>query len=217
VAAALIGDVFQRPRRCGGQTGRPRRLFAFKDKAWRGIFWVSLPPGILFVMGSFMVAESPRWLFRRGEGCRPAALAALAFSDEQALMELQEMEAPWPRRKGEGNASPAGKVKESLLQPQICDPVRAGLRHSGVQPGHGHQFNHRLQHDHSPPSRLERQTGAFGSLAFNGVNFLATIGAVAAGGPQRPQVPARARQRRRHRFAALRRHGFQIRKRRAWT
>src|SRR5271168_1761281 len=56
----------------------PARLFAFKDRAWRSIFWVSLPPGILFVIGSFMVAESPRWLFRHGK--RDAALAALLRS-----------------------------------------------------------------------------------------------------------------------------------------
>jgi len=53
---------------------------------------VSLPPGFLFVIGSFMVAESPRWLFRRGK--RDAAYAALLRSrtKEQADLELQEME-----------------------------------------------------------------------------------------------------------------------------
>ena len=57
----------------------PHKLFAFKDTAWRSIFWVSLPPGILFVIGSFMVAESPRWLFRRGR--KEAALRrAAAFA-----------------------------------------------------------------------------------------------------------------------------------------
>ena len=46
--------------------GDPARLLAFKDTAWRSIFWVSLPPGVLFVIGSFVVAESPRWLHRKG-------------------------------------------------------------------------------------------------------------------------------------------------------
>src|SRR5258707_9454310 len=72
--------------------GDATRLFAFKDTAWRGIFWVSLPPGILFVIGSFMVSESPRWLFRRGK--KDAAYAALLRSrtSEQADVELAEME-----------------------------------------------------------------------------------------------------------------------------
>ena len=70
----------------------PINYWPRKDIAWRSIFWVSLPPGILFVIGSFMVAESPRWLFRRGK--KDAARAALLRSrtDEQAEIELKEME-----------------------------------------------------------------------------------------------------------------------------
>ena len=49
------------------QLHHPRRhCLAVKDQAWRRIFWMSMPPGILFVVGSLFVAESPRWLFRRG-------------------------------------------------------------------------------------------------------------------------------------------------------
>src|SRR5271168_3378997 len=58
MAAALIGLYFS-------HLGDAAKLLDFKDHAWRGIFWVSLPPGILFVIGSFMVAESPRWLYRK--------------------------------------------------------------------------------------------------------------------------------------------------------
>src|SRR5271154_681334 len=58
VAAALVGIYFSiRVDQVAG-LGDPARLFAFKDSAWRSIFWVSLPPGILFVLGSFLVAES---------------------------------------------------------------------------------------------------------------------------------------------------------------
>lgn len=55
--------------------GDAKKLLAFKDTAWRSIFWVSLTPGVLFVIGSFMVAESPRWLFRRDK--KDAARSAL--------------------------------------------------------------------------------------------------------------------------------------------
>ena len=67
VAAALIGLYFSIRVDEMPKLGDAEKLFAFKDTAWRSIFWVSLPPGILFVIGSFMVAESPRWLFRRGQ------------------------------------------------------------------------------------------------------------------------------------------------------
>ncbi|MGB8969944.1 MAG: MFS transporter, partial [Candidatus Sulfotelmatobacter sp.] len=66
-AAAIVGMYFSFRVDQVAKLGDAVRLIAFKDTAWRSIFWVSLPPGILFVIGSIMVAESPRWLFRRGK------------------------------------------------------------------------------------------------------------------------------------------------------
>lgn len=63
--AALIAFLFSLQLEHVVQTGNAAAVFAFKDAAWRGIFWVSLPPGILFVIGSFLLGESPRWLLRR--------------------------------------------------------------------------------------------------------------------------------------------------------
>ena len=78
VTAALVGAYFSWRVDQVAQLGDAARLFTYKDTAWRGIFWVSLPPGILFVIGSFMVAESPRWLLRRGR--KDAAYTALLRS-----------------------------------------------------------------------------------------------------------------------------------------
>jgi SP family myo-inositol transporter-like MFS transporter 13 len=92
VAAAFVGMFFSFRVAQVAALGDPARLLAFKDAAWRGIFWVSLPPGIVFVIGTLMVAESPRWLLRRGR--RDAAYAALLRSRTlvQADLELKEME-----------------------------------------------------------------------------------------------------------------------------
>src|ERR1700761_8685075 len=67
VAAALIGIYFSYRVADVIRFADAATIFAFKDQAWRRIFWVSLPPGILFVLGSLFVAESPRWLFVRGK------------------------------------------------------------------------------------------------------------------------------------------------------
>src|ERR1700733_2580840 len=75
VIAAALGLYFSFRVDQVAKLGDTVRLFDFKNHAWRGIFWVSLPPGILFVIGSLMVAESPRWLLRRGK--KEAASAAL--------------------------------------------------------------------------------------------------------------------------------------------
>ena len=91
-SAAVIG-IYYSYRVAGlASSTSPADLFAVKDQAWRRIFWVSMPPGILFVAGSLFVAESPRWLFRRGQ--KELALTALLRSrtSQQAKLELEEME-----------------------------------------------------------------------------------------------------------------------------
>jgi len=82
VAAAIIGFYFSNQVDQVEKLGDAAKLFAARDAAWRSIFWVSLPPGILFVLGGFFVAESPRWLFRRGR--KDAAFAALLRSRSTA-------------------------------------------------------------------------------------------------------------------------------------
>src|SRR6202162_603829 len=120
VAAAVIGMFFSVRVEEVARLGEPARLFAFKDTAWRSIFWVSLPPGILFVIGSLMVSESPRWLFRRGKS--DAAYAALlrSRSDEQAKVELAEMEQTAAAEKAK--TSTGTNVRESLLRRKYVIP-----------------------------------------------------------------------------------------------
>ena len=105
VAAAGIGMYFSIRVNEVAKLGDASRLLAFKDLAWRSIFWVSLPPGVLFVLGSLLVAESPRWLHRRGR--RDASLAALLRSrvPGQAEIELKEMD----QAASVENAGPAGE------------------------------------------------------------------------------------------------------------
>src|SRR5580700_6969494 len=119
-AAAFVGMYFSFRVDEVAKLGDAVRLIAFKDTAWRSIFWVSLPPGVLFVVGSLMVAESPRWLFRRGK-C-DAALSALLRSrtSEQADLELKEMEQAAAAEQAQ--TSTGTKVKESLLRRKYVIP-----------------------------------------------------------------------------------------------
>jgi len=91
VAAAFVGIYYSYQVAAVAAVGNADALLQFKNVAWRRIFWVSLPPGVLFVLGSLMVTESPRWLFRKGK--EQLALAALLRSrtPQQAELELQEM------------------------------------------------------------------------------------------------------------------------------
>jgi MFS family permease len=177
VAAALIGTYFSIRVDEVTKLGDADKLFAFKDTAWRSIFWVSLPPGILFVLGSFFVAESPRWLFRRGQ--TDAALTALLCSrtDEQAQIELKEMEATVAAEKAK-TSSTGEKIKESLLSRKYVIPfvmacvILACNQATGINSIIGYNTTILIQ------AGLSDKHAHLGSLTFNFVNFLATIVAV---------------------------------------
>jgi MFS transporter, SP family, solute carrier family 2 (myo-inositol transporter), member 13 len=119
VAAAVIAMAFAMHVDSAKAAGDPKALLAAQDFAWRGIFWVSLPPGVIFVLGSLMVPESPRWLFRRGR--KEAALAALLRSrtNDEAAIELREME---ETAAAEKTVSGVGQAKESLLRRKYAIP-----------------------------------------------------------------------------------------------
>ena len=92
VLAALIGIYYSYRVEAVARIANAATVFAFKDQAWRHIFWVSLPPGILFVLGSVFVAESPRWLFVRGKKEQAYAALLRSRTPDQAGIELKEME-----------------------------------------------------------------------------------------------------------------------------
>ena len=158
--------------------GDADKLFAFKDTAWRSIFWVSLPPGILFVIGSFMVAESPRWLFRRGKiDAARAALAAFAQSNEQTEIELQEMAETVAAEKAKlrpatksGNRCCAANTSFRFCWPASFSPA---TRLTGVNSIIGYNATILIQ------AGLGDKQAHLGNLIFTLVNFLVTIGAVA--------------------------------------
>jgi len=176
VAAAVIAYIFSRHVDEVAKLGDAGKLLAFKDTAWRGIFWVSLPPGILFVIGSFMVAESPRWLFRCGK--IDAARAALLRSrtDEQAEIELKEMEETVTAEKA--NLSTGEKIKESLLRRKYVIPfliacvILACNQLTGVNSIIGYNATILIQ------AGLSDKYAHLGYLILTLVNSLMTIAAV---------------------------------------
>jgi len=118
VVAALIGIFFSYRVEAVARLGDAAALYNFKNHAWRSIFWMSMPPGILFVLGAFMVTESPRLLYRRNQVEKARAALLRSRSPEQATIELQEMEAA-----SRPAAAPAGeKVNGSLLRRKYIIP-----------------------------------------------------------------------------------------------
>ena len=170
-AAAIVGLYYSHRVDVVAQLGNAKELFDFKNAAWRGIFWVSLPPGVLFVIGSLMVAESPRWLLRRGK--KNAAYAALlrSRSTEQADLELREMEEVTAAEKSKSSSG----TNESLLRRKYVIPfilacvILACNQLTGINSIIAYNTNILLQ------SGLSDVSAHFGYVLFTIVNFAVTF------------------------------------------
>ena len=171
VAAALMGMYFSYRVDAVAKLGDAAALFRFKDHAWRSIFWVSLPPGIVFVLGSLFVTESPRWLFRRGQKDRAEAALLKSRSPEQATLELAEMEAT----AHVARANAGQQVRDSLLRRKYAIPFLLACvilfcnTATGVNSIIGYNTGILLQ------SGLSDLHAHWGYVIFTVVNFLATM------------------------------------------
>ena len=121
VFAALIGMYFSYRVSQVAAQGDAVKLLAFKDMAWRRIFWVSLPPGLLFIFGTFFVTESPRWLYRRGkvDAARKALLKSRTL--EQTELELSEM-ANTAKSEAQGASNSATHKNDSIFSKRYIVP-----------------------------------------------------------------------------------------------
>jgi MFS transporter, SP family, solute carrier family 2 (myo-inositol transporter), member 13 len=148
-------------------------LFEVKDQAWRRIFWMSMPPGILFLVGALFVAESPRWLFRKGR--KEQALTALLRSrtSEQATLEIHEMEQTSLSASSASNAP--GAIKDSLLRRKYVLPFLLACvilfcnTATGINSIIGYNTDILLQ------SGLSDLRAHWGYVLFTLTNFLMTI------------------------------------------
>ncbi len=173
VGAALIGIYYSYRVAAVTRTADAATVFAFKDQSWRRIFWVSLPPGLLFVLGSLLVSESPRWLFRKGR--TEAALAALRRSRSllEAEAELREMEELAAAARQQ--AAAGKQVREPLLQRKYIFPfvlaclVLAFNTATGVNSVIGYNTSILLQ------AGLSDFYAHWGYVLFTVVNFAATL------------------------------------------
>lgn len=126
VLAALIGLVVAREVDTVAQAA-PATLPAVQDAAWRRIFWISLPPGLLFSAGVLLLAESPRWLLGKGRGQDALAALRRTRGDAIAREELDAIarETGSSRSNGSGSGANDGTAVRdggSLLQRRYVLP-----------------------------------------------------------------------------------------------
>jgi SP family myo-inositol transporter-like MFS transporter 13 len=173
VLAALIGIYYSYRVEAVARIANAASVFAFKDQAWRHIFGLSLPPGVLFVIGSLFVAESPRWLFVRGKQEQAHAALLRSRTPEQADVELKEME---ETARTKAFSTPGKQLKDSLLRRKYVIPFLLACvilfcnTATGINSIIGYNTNILLQ------SGLSDLHAHWGYVLFTFVNFLMTIG-----------------------------------------
>jgi len=172
VVAALIGVYFSYRVAFVARTASPEALYHFKDIAWRSIFWVSLPPGLIFVLGSLFVSESPRWLFRKGQVEKARIALLRSRTPEQTAIELAEMEAVAQAAK---NPTTGAKTSDSLLRRKYLIPFILACtilflnQGTGINSIIGYNTGILLQ------SGLSDLAAHWGYVLFTTVNFVLTM------------------------------------------
>jgi MFS transporter, SP family, solute carrier family 2 (myo-inositol transporter), member 13 len=173
VFAAIIGIYYSYRVAEVSRVSSAMVVLAVKNQAWRRIFWMCMPPGILFLLGSLFVAESPRWLYKRGK--REGALTALlrSHSEEQAESELREMDVVAVA--GDGGSATVSSSRPSLLSRQYVIPFLLACvilfcsTATGVNSIIGYNTDILIQ------SGLSDVRAHWGYVVFTVVNFLMTV------------------------------------------
>ena len=95
IAAALTGFYYthQAEAAIAAANGNATLIRAAQDHAWRGMFLSIVYPGLIFFAGSFFLAETPRWLFKKGRAEAAYASLRRALSPGEATREMAEMQA----------------------------------------------------------------------------------------------------------------------------
>ncbi|HEX5236240.1 MAG TPA: MFS transporter [Silvibacterium sp.] len=174
VAAALIGIYYSYRVEAIERVANPSAIFNFKDEAWRRIFWVSLPPGVLFVVGTFFVAESPRWLFLRGKVERARAALLRSRTPLEVDAEIREMQETASAARVK--AASGQKIRETIFQRRYMYPFVLACvilfcnTATGINSIVAYNANILLQ------SGLSDLHAHWGYVIFTIVNFLMTIG-----------------------------------------
>ena len=133
--------------------------------------WLSMPPGVLFVVCASFLAESPRWLFRKGsvDAARTALLRSR--TPEQAQTELDEM----AQIAAESDTSTGMAHKDSLLSRKYVVPfvlaclVLSFNQTTGINSIIGYNVDILIQ------SGLSDVLAHWGYVLFTLVNFLMTV------------------------------------------
>ena len=117
--AAVIGFYYtsHTEQLIAAANGDAGLIHAAQNHAWRGMFLLVIYPGAAFLLGSFALSESPRWLARRGRSTEAAAVLT-RLGEDQSAAELLQVADTVPQGAERKQTPPSG----SLLQRRYVYP-----------------------------------------------------------------------------------------------
>jgi SP family myo-inositol transporter-like MFS transporter 13 len=120
VVASIAGLLYTRAAEASiaAAAGNKALILAAQNHAWRGMFLVTIYPGLLFFAGTLFLVESPRWLFRMGRILEARLALHRLLPPIEATLELEEMEAIAAEKKTKSY----GHAKDSLLRRKYVVP-----------------------------------------------------------------------------------------------
>ena len=166
--AAVIGIYYSYHVAYVARTASSAVLLAVKNDAWRRIFWMSMPPGLLFVFCGLFVAESPRWLSKRGQQDLAERALERSRSKEQARLELEEMTLT-STKKTERSAGGALLRRRYVIPFLLACVILFCNTATGINSIIGYNTDILLQ------SGLSDIMAHWGYVLFTTVNFLMTV------------------------------------------
>lgn len=95
VIASVTGLLYTRAAETAisAAAGNPVLIRAAENHAWRGMFLATIYPGLIFFLGTLLLVETPRWLFRKGRSSDALASLHRLLPSGEADLQLREMEA----------------------------------------------------------------------------------------------------------------------------
>ncbi len=122
VVAATAGWLYtqQAEHAIAAAGGDAVSIHAAQNHAWRGMFLSVIYPGLVFFAGTFLLTETPRWLFRKGRPVQARAALLRLLPPAEADLQMREMEAVAGESRTEaGQSSGASLLRRKYVVPFV--------------------------------------------------------------------------------------------------
>jgi len=124
VVAAFVGDHYTKAAESSIEAARGNQeaIIAASSHAWRGMFLSVIYPGIVFLLGTFFISESPRWLYRKGKKDQARNAMLRSRTTAETDFELGELETSLAHEREKPRISVGESFKEIFTQRKYVVP-----------------------------------------------------------------------------------------------